>query len=195
MKGKAVLVEAGEVALALLKLTVASSDWNPPLKAATGGALHIVELIKVSVHPRFFEIRTAHTKSRVFDHIAKSGTRSATTYRIRWHGLFGPFQMPLIHEMTSNRAWRSYRCECLCADINICYSHKSFSKLEGIKQSIEDRQKTSPAKAFWNYIKNQDSINSMKKDLDMTLQQFQVSPFAFVRLYAWALIPPNSWNS
>jgi hypothetical protein len=49
MRSKAILVGAGEVALALLKLTVASSDWNPPLKAATGGALHIVELIKVSV--------------------------------------------------------------------------------------------------------------------------------------------------
>jgi hypothetical protein len=111
MKGKAVLVETGEVALALLKLTVASSDWNPPLKAATGGALHIVELIKVSVHPRFFEIRSSHARSRVFDLIAKSGTRSATIYRIRWHGLFGPFQTPLTHETTSNKAWRSYGCE------------------------------------------------------------------------------------
>jgi hypothetical protein len=47
MKGKKILAETGEVALALLKLTAASSDWNPILKAAASGALHIVELIKV----------------------------------------------------------------------------------------------------------------------------------------------------
>jgi hypothetical protein len=60
---EAILVEAGEVALALLKLTVASSDWNPPLKAATGGALHIAELIKVSAQPGVFKFRSAHARS------------------------------------------------------------------------------------------------------------------------------------
>jgi hypothetical protein len=82
------------------------------------------------------------------------------------------------------------------ADVSTCVyqhydSHESFSTLEGIKNSIEDRQKTSPAKAFWNYIKDQDSINSMKKDLDMTLQQFQVRPFASIRhMHGRLFLPP-----
>jgi hypothetical protein len=53
-KGKAALTQTGDVALALLKLVAASSGWNPPLKAATDGALHIIELIKVCIHIHFF---------------------------------------------------------------------------------------------------------------------------------------------
>jgi len=47
MKTKLVLAETGEVALALLRVTAASSDWFPPMKGAAGGALHIAELVKV----------------------------------------------------------------------------------------------------------------------------------------------------
>jgi hypothetical protein len=50
MKPKAILTETGEVALALLRLTEASSDCFPPLKSAAAGALHIVELVKVRIH-------------------------------------------------------------------------------------------------------------------------------------------------
>jgi hypothetical protein len=60
-KGKAILTQTGEVALALLKLVAASSDWNPPLKAAVGSALHIIGLIKVCIHVHIFvPSRTIH---------------------------------------------------------------------------------------------------------------------------------------
>jgi hypothetical protein len=39
------LKEAGEVALALLRLARDSADIFPPLKTAAGGALHIAELV------------------------------------------------------------------------------------------------------------------------------------------------------
>jgi hypothetical protein len=50
MNAKRALAETGEVALALLKVTAATSDWFPPLKSAAGGALHIAELVKVCMY-------------------------------------------------------------------------------------------------------------------------------------------------
>ena len=47
-----VLKEAGEIALALLRLTSASADVFPPLKSAAGGALHIVEIVVVRLCAR-----------------------------------------------------------------------------------------------------------------------------------------------
>ena len=52
MKAKRVLTEAGEIALALLKLTSASADVFPPLKSAAGGALHIAEIVVVRLYAR-----------------------------------------------------------------------------------------------------------------------------------------------
>ena len=47
MKPKQIVKEAGDAALALLKLTHAAMDGFPPLKNAAGGALEIAELVKV----------------------------------------------------------------------------------------------------------------------------------------------------
>ena len=47
MKVERVLTEAGEIALALLKLTCASADVFPPLKCAASVALHIAEMVAV----------------------------------------------------------------------------------------------------------------------------------------------------
>jgi hypothetical protein len=46
-KRKVTVKEGGEAAFALLKLTVAAADAFPPLKSAAGGALHIIDLVKV----------------------------------------------------------------------------------------------------------------------------------------------------
>ena len=52
MKVKRVLKEAGEIALTLLRLTSTSADVFPPLKSATGGALHIAEIVVVCLCAR-----------------------------------------------------------------------------------------------------------------------------------------------
>lgn len=41
--------EAIAIAVALLKLTAQSADVFPPLKIAAGGALHVVQVVQVSV--------------------------------------------------------------------------------------------------------------------------------------------------
>jgi hypothetical protein len=46
-KTKHFLEQGGEAALALLKLTDASADAFPPLKAAASGALYIADMVMV----------------------------------------------------------------------------------------------------------------------------------------------------
>lgn len=46
---KKILDGGGSGALVLLRLTHASADVFPPLKSAAGGALHIIELVSVSI--------------------------------------------------------------------------------------------------------------------------------------------------
>jgi hypothetical protein len=49
MRIKPILTEGGEAAWALLRLTHAAADVFPPLKGAVGGALHIIDIVKVQV--------------------------------------------------------------------------------------------------------------------------------------------------
>jgi hypothetical protein len=46
-KHKVTVKEGGEATFTLLKLTIAAADAFPPLKSAAGGALHIIDLVKV----------------------------------------------------------------------------------------------------------------------------------------------------
>lgn len=49
MSARRVLSVTGDLAVQILRLTVASSDVFPPLKSAAAGALHIAELTRVSL--------------------------------------------------------------------------------------------------------------------------------------------------
>lgn len=62
MRPNEALKETLGAAFVLLKLTDAAADAFPPLKSAAGGALHIIEMVKV----RSAIIRVSHKVTLVF---------------------------------------------------------------------------------------------------------------------------------
>jgi hypothetical protein len=87
-----ILAEAGAVALVLLRVTAASSDWFPPLKGAAACALYIAELVKVRIHDIAHE-RALMIDSRDFNHTSKTGENLVNTFKVQLHALFGSFPM------------------------------------------------------------------------------------------------------
>ena len=100
MKTKLVLAETGEVALALLRVTAASSDWFPPMKGAAGGALHIAELVKVCILANSTLTCVSSFYSRDFNHTRKTGLNLANTFKVQLHASFESCLMPVNLEMT-----------------------------------------------------------------------------------------------
>jgi hypothetical protein len=68
-----VLKEAGEIALALLRLTSASADIFPPLKSGGGGALHIAEIVVVCLCARLQPRRLLTFRSRNSNQTRRTG--------------------------------------------------------------------------------------------------------------------------
>ena len=81
--------------------------------------------------------------------------------------------MLVIREQTWNKTWRSYVRE-YSAQRTAYLSHALFRAIETISNAIQDRLKESGWRSFRNYVKDSDSINSMRKELDDALSLFKV---------------------
>jgi len=177
MKVKRVLTEAGEIALALLRLTSVSADVFPPLKGAASGALHVAEIVVVRLCARIQPRRVLTFRSRNSNQMRRTGPILAGIFRRILHVSSNLFPMTRSPRKICKETWNDCRSEntSFSGDLSFTYVDCChLSTLNGIIEKIKDLQSVPPLKRAWTFVKDPEKIVGMRKEFDDAIGLFQV---------------------